>query len=127
MEMPIVLLISSWKSLLTIKATHTLIWTVHDVFVYNNPMDNKFGLSWYVRIFTPHFICDSYVQDMRSQHADLHHNSDLRRLARAEERKRMEAEHALSLEEELERMRMEIDHQKAEIQVQFIPSFITVN
>ncbi|XP_054755999.1 kinesin-2b-like [Lytechinus pictus] len=56
-------------------------------------------------------------EDMRSQHADLHHNSELRRLARAEERKRMEAEHALSLEEELERMRMEVDHQKAEIQL----------
>lgn len=70
--------------------------------------------------YLPTFDLYSCVQDMRSQHADLHHNSDLRRLARAEERKRMEAEHALSLEEELERMRMEIDHQKAEIQVQFI-------
>ncbi|XP_072171230.1 kinesin-like protein KIF13A [Diadema setosum] len=56
-------------------------------------------------------------EDMRSQHADLHHNSELRRLARAEERKRLEAEHAFTLEEELERMRMEVDHHKAEIQL----------
>ena len=54
---------------------------------------------------------------MRNQHADLQTSSELRRLAKTEERKKLEMENAQMLEEELERMRMEVDHHKAEIQV----------
>ncbi|XP_033631651.1 kinesin-like protein FLA10 [Asterias rubens] len=56
-------------------------------------------------------------EDMRCQHSDLQTNSELWRLAKAEERKRKEVENVHMLEEELERMRMEVDHQKAEIQL----------
>ncbi|XP_022091493.1 kinesin-like protein FLA10 [Acanthaster planci] len=56
-------------------------------------------------------------EDMRSQHSDLQTNTELWRMAKAEDRKRKEAENVHMLEEELERMRMEVDHQKAEIQL----------
>ncbi|PIK49831.1 putative kinesin-like protein FLA10 [Apostichopus japonicus] len=62
-------------------------------------------------------------EDMRSQQSDLQHNSELRALARAEERKKLEAENALMLEDELERMKMEVDHQKAEIQLKNAEGF----
>lgn len=62
-------------------------------------------------------------EDMRSQQSDLQHNSELRRLAREEERKKLEAENALMLEDELERMKMEVDHQKAEIQLKNAEGF----
>ncbi|XP_072040599.1 osmotic avoidance abnormal protein 3-like isoform X1 [Amphiura filiformis] len=56
-------------------------------------------------------------EDMRNQHGDLQTSSELRRLAKTEERKKLETENAQMLEEELERMRMEVDHHKAEIQL----------
>ena len=63
---------------------------------------------------------------MRCQHSDLQTNSELWRLAKAEERKRKEVENVHMLEEELERMRMEVDHQKAEIQVKYRPIVQTI-
>ncbi|XP_038055718.1 kinesin-like protein FLA10 [Patiria miniata] len=56
-------------------------------------------------------------EDMRSQHSDLQTNTELWRMAKTEERKRKEQENVHMLEDELERMRMEVDHQKAEIQL----------
>lgn len=62
-------------------------------------------------------------EDMRNQHAEVQTSSELRRLAKTEERKRLEAENAQMLEEELERMRMEVDHHKAEIQLKLADGY----
>ncbi|CAH1778263.1 unnamed protein product, partial [Owenia fusiformis] len=55
--------------------------------------------------------------DARSQTTALKGNAELRYMVEAEERKKTEHENKLMVAEEMERMKMELEHEKAEIQL----------
>ncbi|XP_070553621.1 kinesin-like protein klp-20 [Ptychodera flava] len=62
-------------------------------------------------------------EDVRSENADLRNNAELRRMIEEEERKKLERENAAMLAEELDRMKMEIEHEKAELQLKMAQGF----
>ncbi|XP_033124252.1 kinesin-like protein KIF3B [Anneissia japonica] len=56
-------------------------------------------------------------EELRAQNRDLQSNPKMRAMVMEEERKRLEIENAALLKEELERMKLEVDQQRAEIQM----------
>ncbi|XP_033097327.1 kinesin-II 95 kDa subunit-like [Anneissia japonica] len=56
-------------------------------------------------------------KELRAQNRDLQSNPKMRAMVMEEERKRLEIENAALLKEELERMKLEVDQQRAEIQM----------
>ncbi|XP_071951245.1 uncharacterized protein [Antedon mediterranea] len=56
-------------------------------------------------------------EELRAQNRDLQSNPKMRAMVMEEERKRLEIENTALLKEELERMKLEVDQQRAEIQM----------
>ncbi|XP_002734593.1 uncharacterized protein LOC100366509, partial [Saccoglossus kowalevskii] len=66
-------------------------------------------------------------EEVRSENADLRNNSELRRKIEKEERQKQERENAAMLAEELDRMKIEIEHEKAQLQLKMAQGFNYTN